>query len=321
MSLSAVSLILHADWSVNPSKRWVAIARLEHGCHWRVVGIQPAFEPGIFFRKLREFQSSPGCVLAGFDIPIGLPLAYAKRLAITDFLSVLPLFGTAEWEQFYSPCATAGEISLHRPFYPARPGSARRSHLEHALGLSFDSLYRLCEVAHDFRLSACPLFWTLGGQQVGKAAIAAWRDLLAPALADHSLNLKLWPFYGPLSSCCLPQNCVVVETYPAEFYTHLGLSFSSRPPKSKRRHADRLAFAAHLISWAEVHSVDLDPSVRSAILDGFGDHPQGEDRFDALVGLYGMINVVQGHHPTGEPLAPQQSAIEGWIFGQSGYPE
>ncbi|OGO13459.1 MAG: hypothetical protein A2029_00915 [Chloroflexi bacterium RBG_19FT_COMBO_47_9] len=49
---------------------------------------------------------------------------------------------------------------------------------------------------------------------------------------------------------------------------------------------------------------------------GFGDFPDGEDRFDALVGLYGMINVVLGNHPSGEPVPPHIYKIEGWIFGQ-----
>jgi hypothetical protein len=319
MPLSDVTLISHADWSINPSKRWVAIATLQPDHHWRVVDLLPAFEPGRFLHTLQAYQPSPGCVLAGFDFPIGLPIAYANRLVISDFLSVLPLFGHAEWEQFYSPCASIAEISLHRPFYPARPSNARRSHLENGLSLPFAQLYRLCEVAHNSRRSACPLFWTLGGQQVGKATITGWRDLLAPALADHSLNLKLWPFSGPISQCCLPGNCVVVETYPSEFYSHLGLSFSTHPPKSKRRYADRLSFAPTLLTWADEHSVELHPSIRSAILDGFGNDYSSEDRFDALVGLYGMINVVQDHHPTGEPLVPHISAIEGWIFGQTGY--
>ena len=158
----------------------------------------------------------------------------------------------------------------------------------------------------------------MGGQQVGKAAISGWRDLISPNLADPCLNLKVWPFSGTLDQCCLPGNSVVVETYPAEFYGHLGLSFSSGPRKSKRRQEDRASFAELLIQWAVDHNMDLDAPIHSAILNGFGSGPAGEDCFDALVGLYGMINVVQGFHPTGEPLAPYLSRIEGWIFGQEG---
>jgi hypothetical protein len=67
----------------------------------------------------------------------------------------------------------------------------------------------------------------LGSQQVGKAAISGWRDLLTPALTDKSLNFTIWPFSGSLKNCCLPGNLVALESYPAEFYNHLGLSFTS----------------------------------------------------------------------------------------------
>jgi hypothetical protein len=52
------------------------------------------------------------------------------------------------------------------------------------------------------------------------------------------------------------------------------------------------------------------------IRDWFGDCPEGEDRFDALVGLYGMIDIVQGNRSVGEPLSHRISMIDGWIFGQ-----
>lgn len=49
----------------------------------------------------------------------------------------------------------------------------------------FDELRRLCEMSvpawsvYPGRRAACPLFWTLGGQQVGKAAILGWREVLS----------------------------------------------------------------------------------------------------------------------------------------------
>jgi hypothetical protein len=67
----------------------------------------------------------------------------------------------------------------------------------------------------------------LGGQQVGKAAISGWQDLLSPTLIDNQLHLNIWPFSGSFSALCQPENIVIVETYPAEFYAHLGFSFSS----------------------------------------------------------------------------------------------
>ena len=94
---------------------------------------------------------------------------------------------------------------------------------------------------------------------------------------------------------------MVVETYPAEFYRHLGLSFSVPNRRSKRRQLDRIAFTGQLISWAETHDLNLDDSIVASIQNGFGDDFNGEDQFDALVGLYGMMNVILGQHTAWEP--------------------
>jgi hypothetical protein len=42
-------------------------------------------------------------------------------------------------------------------------------------------LRRQCERATPTRRAACPLFWTLGSNQVGKAAISGWQEVIAPA--------------------------------------------------------------------------------------------------------------------------------------------
>jgi hypothetical protein len=158
----------------------------------------------------------------------------------------------------------------------------------------------------------------MGGQQVVKAAIPGWDSLIEPTLDNPELNLKLWLFSGSLADICNPGNIVVVETYPAENYGHLGLSYSSPVRRSKRRYDDRKAFAPQLISWVEKHYLVLDESIRHVVEDGFSNLLDGENRFDAFIGLYGMINVILGNRPAVEPLPYQISKIEGWMFGQEG---
>ena len=317
MVFNRLSVIAHADWSKDPRKRWMAIAVLKPDHHWYVINLVKVLDLSGLFHNLKSLQAHGSCILTGYDFPIGIPMCYAEQAGITDFLQLLPGLGHGEWEQFYNPARKPGEISLHRPFYPAPPGSSKRLHLELGLGLSFKQLYRLCEVSHENRRAACPLFWTMGGQQVGKAAITGWRDLLSPAMADHELNLKIWPFSGPFTELCSPGSLVVVETYPAEFYWQLGLTFSSARRKSKRRQSDRLAVSGQLISWASTHGLKLSASLKTRIVDGFGSGRDGEDQFDALIGLYGMINIVMGCHVVWEPGLPRLREIEGWIFGQS----
>ena len=294
----------------------MAIAILQANHRWLVCEPLKVCDPSSLFLYLKSHQLIPGCIMAGFDFPIGIPLTYAAKAGITDFLTTLALFGHNEWDQFYTPAEHPSQISLHRPFYPSRPGNSRRQYLEDGLDLPFDHLYRLCEVAHENRRAACPLFWTMGGQQVGKASISGWEFLLAPALDDPELYLKIWPFSGSLANICKTSNIVVLETYPAEFYGHLVLSFSLPIRRSKRCQIDRKAFSHQLISWAGDHNLELDDSIKGLIMDGFGNDLGGEDRFDAFVGLYGMINIILGNHTTGEPVTPLSTKIEGWIFGQ-----
>jgi len=77
-----------------------------------------------------------------------------------------------------------------------------------------------------------------------------------------------------------------------------------------------MAFVDPLNSWAEAHNLDLDDSIKNSVMNGFGNVLDGEGRFDAFVGLYGMINVVLGNHPAGKLMLPHISKIEGWICGQ-----
>ncbi len=179
---------------------------------------------------------------------------------------------------------------------------------------------RRCEIYREGRRAASPLFWTLGGQQVGKAAITGWRDVLAPGLSEAAIPLAIWPFEGRLAELCRAGNLVALETYPTEFYTHLGVMFSSRRPgrkSGKRVQEDRAANFQRLSSWAKGNDVALHPALVTAIRAGFGSARDGEDQFDAVIGLFGMLNVVLGNRGEGWPIEDRIREVEGWILGQS----
>jgi hypothetical protein len=158
------------------------------------------------------------------------------------------------------------------------------------------------------------MFWTLGGNQVGRAAIAGWRELLAPARRAGG-DLALWPFDGALADLLGRRRLVVAETYPGEVYGHLELRSPLRARGGKRRQIARAACARNLLAWAERAGVALTPELRADITSGFGPDVDAEDRFDALVGLFGMLNVILGRRPSGEPDAAAVRGIEGWILG------
>lgn len=113
------------------------------------------------------------------------------------------------------------------------------------------------------------------------------------------------------------EQVVVAETYPAEFYGHLGI----RLPASKRQQAARLAVSSALRSWLERDGIrgraTFDPDAEDAVRAGFGERADGEDRFDAFVGLIGMLNIVLAARVAGEPeVGSSEREVEGWILGQ-----
>jgi hypothetical protein len=69
---------------------------------------------------------------------------------------------------------------------------------------------------------------------VGKGAIAGWRDVIVPAMADHGLEVALWPFEGSLERLIAPGRVVIAETYPAEFFDHFGVTFPAGRAGEKR---------------------------------------------------------------------------------------
>lgn len=144
--------------------------------------------------------------------------------------------------------------------------------------------------------------------QVGKAAIIGWRDVFAPALRGES-PVSLWPFDGPLPSVLVPGSIVVAETYPSECYGW----FSKEPVGSKRKTDNRKKFGISLLGWSESRHVTLTNCLTEDIQGGF---PQGNDAFDAVVGLFGMLQVCLGQRGSGEPDEPVIREIEGWILGR-----
>lgn len=112
---------------------------------------------------------------------------------------------------------------------------------------------------------------------------------------------------------------MIAETYPAEVYRHLGIAWSPRTPgavSGKRAPLDRARSAAPLLAWAAATGVAMEGAAEASIRAGFGPTPNGEDPFDAMVGLCGMLNVLLGHRPSGEPNDEPTRRIEGWILGQ-----
>jgi hypothetical protein len=303
----------HADWSVDTRKRWMSLAH-RAGAGWILSAPRPVGDVGsLLFRLLDE--AGGGAVALGVDLPIGLPRAYAATRPEAGFRAFLGSLATMP--DFFAVCATLDEIRPDRPFYPVR-GIAGMTRLAHAQALGLldaAALSRHCDRATAERPAGAPLFWTLGANQSGKAAIAAWRSLIMPALATGA-PMRLWPFDGAFRSLLAPGWVTVAETYPAEALRHLGIRLRG----SKRRHADRVAAAGPLLAAMDLLSASPDEAMRRAILDGFGADAAGEDRFDSVLGVLCVLNVLAGNRPDNTPDDPWINRWEGWVLGQTELP-
>jgi hypothetical protein len=310
--------VAHADWGTAAKKRWMTWA-MRVSDHYAVAPPEQVGDARTVLPRLRSMGGA-GPVIIGFDFPIGVAASYARRAGVDDFLTWLLQLGAGEWDRFYDVARYPEEIGMRRPFYPWCPGGAAQRHLLNALEMdTTEDLLRRCERRHDDRPPASPLFWTLGAKQVGKAAISGWCEVLGPGLLDSEGDLVIWPFSGPLHELLRPGRLVAVETYPAEFYHHLGIVWSSSvsgQKSGKRSQTDRAANASSLLAWADASGVDLHPALRDAIRNGFGPSSSGEDPFDATIGLFGVLNILLGRRVIDEPPSQEVREIEGWIFGQ-----
>jgi hypothetical protein len=309
-------LAVHADWSVDPRKRWFSLAHWQ-ASRWRIEPPAPVGDVGSFLSALRRRAAGMPVVL-GIDCPVGIPRAYAAAAA-APLAPAFPSFlrAIAAFPRFFEVCATLAEVGPHRPFYPARPRAGMtRAAFAMALGLDGPlAIARACDRRTAERPAGAPPFWTLGANQSGKAAIAAWRDLIVPALRQNAAP-RLWPFEGGLHALAKPGTTVIAETYPAEGLRHLGLVLRG----SKRRQADRAALTPMLRDTLERLAAQASSALVAAIADGFGADAAGEDRFDSLIGLMCVLNVLAGHRPDSAPDDPWVRLWEGWVLGQTAPP-
>jgi hypothetical protein len=297
-----------------PAKRWMTVAA-PSGAGWQVTNPEPVGPPEILLaRLLSRAEGAP--VALGIDCPIGLPHGFATRhVTAPDFPSFLR--GLDPSSQFFSVATKLSDCGPGQPFYPAR-GMRGMTRLAHALALGFDTattLSRACDRATAERPAGAPLFWTLGANQTGKAAICAWRDMLIPALHSPTPP-RLWPFEGGFLSLLTPGTVAVAETYPAEAMRHLGI----KPAGSKRRQPDRAAYAGPLARAMAALAATPDPNLIHAMADGFGPGDGGEDKLDSLFGVLCVLGVLRGVRPDTAPDDPAIRRWEGWVLGQTALP-
>jgi hypothetical protein len=311
------AIIAHCDWSTTSTKRWIAVA-VRLADKFVVSAPELVLNTADLIERLKMRRQEAGPVLVGFDFPIGVPRGYGEAIALQDFRTALMTFGNGAWADWFRPAELPSEISIRRPFYPLRSGkrgTVSKSHLTAALQLSDDQLLRRCEQRVGDQRAACPLFWTIGANQVGKAAINGWNEVLVRALSSKTTRTALWPFDGENTPLLERFECVLCETYPAAAYRHLECCFA--PRESKRSQGHRRSKGQQLRAWFDAREYRPTQDVVAEVDNGFGNSATGEDRFDAFVGLLSMIDVVTDFGVASVPTDAYIRRWEGWILGRS----
>jgi hypothetical protein len=77
------------------------------------------------------------------------------------------------------------------------------------------------------------------------------------------------------------------------------------------------AATAGLAARCETQAIRLSPEMGQALAEGFGASTNGDDAFDAAMGLLGMIEVAEGRRPAAPDATPAPQ-WEGWSLGQGG---
>lgn len=280
--------ILAIDWGSAPRKRQQCRAVLD-GDTYAVQPPTPVADPGAL--------TLPAGGVAAFDCPLGLPASYAARAHLATFRDALTRFGQGRFRRFWEPAEVAAEIGIGRPFYPARPRGARRADAPDLFG---PRGLRACDAA----ARAAPMFWLVGPRQVGRSAIAVWRDVLIPRLDA----IALWPFDGGLGALLASGRPVVAEMYPAHLLRTLGVAVRNKRDRGPRASAGR----ALLARFDGAPGLDL-RGVHPLLRDGFGPGGDGEDPFDATVACIALAHLLLAGTVPEPPAAAVP--VEGWILG------
>ena len=327
-------VVAHIDWSTSAKKRWVSLATREDTptstATWRIHPAMPLTHLlATTEHKDAELHTLEDALLLpargqgafiGLDFAIGVPraplAAHPEVASFNDLLDLL-LDASPPWNNFLEPCETPDQIQPTRPFYPRTPRGARRAHLLDGLNVSeWSALLRACDYAQPGGARPCPLYWTVGANQVGKGAIKGWRELLLPLHARGTLDL--WPFDGTLHALLERirerDKLLIAEVYPAEVYQWLAFDWQQQ---GKRSQVARKRLAEPLLRALDTTHATLDEETTRQVVDGFGTASSAEDAFDSMVGLAGMLLVLHGEQPLHEPPhATPLRELEGWILGR-----
>jgi predicted kinase len=303
-----VETLVCADWSKEPQKRAVRLARVSSRTIEQVPSSPSQSLSEIL--SLAERERKRGPVLVAFDAVLGVPRGYLDLARekipqwreTTGFLDWLELL--EQEEPLFTDLSLAATWSPRTPFFRVPHGKGAFRQFREREDVGIERLYRRA----DLQVHAKPVFAACGiPGTVGSGSRALWQELAPLLRAPRSF--RVWPFEGEdLDQLLQEAGIVLAEVYPRAVYATALAEFLPAKPRSlaktKRDIREKVLQELKSASWIEDNGVVLgDQDAAEA----------SEDDFDALLTAAALLRYVLTNQPLFDP--DLVDSIEGGILG------
>lgn len=257
------SVLIVADWSATTRGRAVWRSDVQERS---VERLSPPAGGWTLPRVLHGVAGGNGGTLVAFDAPLGLPRSFLAAAGMPRFLDWLEHACDGD---ALDPVASPTPWTVARPFIVPRGTGSWKLAVAEALGVGVELLRDI-----DRETNAECVFKLVGAKQVGGAARALWRELVAAR--REGVDFSIWPF----ETADLGGGVIVAEIYPSAAY-RIALD---RPLGAKSDPVVRRAAVADLekAGWA------LRERVRFADLTAAGD---SDHDLDALLTVAALLRL------------------------------
>lgn len=93
------TIVIHADWSMHPTRRWMTCARRQPDGAYLACPPQSVPPLDSFPQEVQAQVGNHDCALIGLDFTIGLPVEYARLVGVDHFGRFLQQLGDGREEQ------------------------------------------------------------------------------------------------------------------------------------------------------------------------------------------------------------------------------
>jgi hypothetical protein len=191
-NVPTIDAIVNCEWHSDQALRRLTLATKQDG-KWLITSPEPVGDPSTLLGRVRERVGNESRLLVGLAFPIGVPLAYARRVGISNFRDWAVQLGNGAWRRFFKMNQSLSELNFHQPIGSGCLGEQGFPQMLRRLGIAeWQDAWRLCDPKYGTVGTERCLFWPVCPQSAGRSVISGWRDLLIPRIATGNPGIGLW---------------------------------------------------------------------------------------------------------------------------------